>query len=92
MDVGILLFFIVILLIGGVVLFFVSNRSRGGNVLNVDKFRSDWLTIDQSVVKDNEATYHMAILNADKLLDQALVAAAEQAGEDILEHGRGLPG
>lgn len=72
MDVGLLIFFAVILLVGGITLFFIAARGRGSSALNVDKFRSDWLRIDQSVVKDNEASYHLAILNADKLLDSAL--------------------
>lgn len=74
MDVGLLIFFVVILLVGGVVLFFIAARGRGSSTLNVEKFRSDWLRIDQSVARDNEASYHLAILNADKLLDSALRA------------------
>lgn len=72
MDVGILIFFVVILLIGAVVLFFIAARGRGSSSLNVDKYRSDWLRIDQSVAKESESSCHLAILNADKLLDSAL--------------------
>lgn len=70
MDVGLVLFFVIILFVGLAVFAFVS-RSKG-RALNTDKYRSEWLKIEQSLVRDNEPSYHMAILNADKLLDRAL--------------------
>lgn len=70
MDVGLILLFVGVLIVG-VVLFAVMSRSKG-RTLNQDKYRSDWLAIERSLVKDNEASYHMCILNADKLLDKAL--------------------
>ncbi|HEY1085475.1 MAG TPA: hypothetical protein VGE34_01985 [Candidatus Saccharimonadales bacterium] len=71
MDVGLLILFVVALMLGGVVLFFITRRGQGAS-LNVEKYRSQWLRIEQSLVRDNEASRHLAILNADKLLDQAL--------------------
>lgn len=71
MDAGILLFFAAILIIAGGVLIFIV-RGKIGGTLNVDKYRSEWLKIEQSLVRDNESSYHLAILNADKLLDRAL--------------------
>ncbi len=70
MDVTLVLFFVAILLIA-VTVFALISRARG-NSLNVEKYRSDWLKIERSLVKDNEASYHLSILNADKLLDRAL--------------------
>lgn len=70
MDVGFILFFATILIVAVAVLIFMA-RSRG-NALNVDKYRSEWLRIERSLIRDNEPSYHMAILNADKLLDRAL--------------------
>ena len=83
MEVWLLLFFVAILLVGGVVLGIITRRG-GTNNLNVDKYRTEWLNIEQSVAKDNEMTCHMAILNADKLLDKALQqrgAKGETMGE-----------
>jgi hypothetical protein len=48
----------------------LTRRRRSG--LNVEKYRSDWLKIDNSLDNSNPMTYQMAILNADKLLDRAL--------------------
>lgn len=71
MDAGILLFFAVILVVAGGALVLIL-RGKSGGALNVDKYRSEWLAIEQALEKNNEASYHMAILNADKLLDRAL--------------------
>ncbi|MBP9667738.1 helix-turn-helix domain-containing protein [Candidatus Saccharibacteria bacterium] len=65
-------FLIAILVVGGLILFLVSHGKRGTSVLNIDKYRSDWMAIEQQLVKGQETSYHLAILNADKLLDQAL--------------------
>jgi hypothetical protein len=48
----------------------LTRRRRSG--LNVEKYRSDWLKIDNSLDNSNPMTFQMAILNADKLLDRAL--------------------
>lgn len=50
------------------VIFFTKRPSR----LNVDQYRTAWLQIENSLSRDQPVTYHMAILNADKLLDKAL--------------------
>lgn len=78
MDAGVILLFGFALVIG-VMLFALTTFGKRRSVLDVEKYRVRWLEIEQSLVKDNEASYHMAILNADKLVDQAL-------------RERGLPG
>jgi hypothetical protein len=69
---GTLIFLFAAIIIIGVLLFAAITLTKKGSALDVEKYRSKWLAIEQSLVKDNEPTYHMAILNADKLLDQAL--------------------
>lgn len=49
----------------------LSRRSGGG--LNQDEFRSRWLQINGILTKDNPASWQVAIMEADKLLDQALI-------------------
>lgn len=75
MNVELLLFFVIILLFGGIVLWFVAMKAQGSRTFNQDKYRSEWLTIESSVVKGTESSYHLCILNADKLLDKALKEA-----------------
>ena len=71
MDASIIILFAIVLVLG-VFLFMLTTLNKRGGALNVDKYRVQWLAIEQSVVKGSEPSYHLAILNADKLVDQAL--------------------
>lgn len=51
----------------------VALTRRGGGSLNKAEYQAKWLTIERSVTKE-EGSWHLAILNADKLLDHALRA------------------
>ncbi|NLA42822.1 hypothetical protein GX865_01515 [Candidatus Saccharibacteria bacterium] len=68
-TVGILIFAIV-LIIGGAILLAVVTRSQ--KQLNKQEYRTKWLKVESSLKKTEESSYHLAILNADKLLDAAL--------------------
>lgn len=71
MDSAIILLFAIVLVIGVALFAFVTLGKRG-RPIDVEKYRVKWLSIEQSLMRDNEASYHMAVLNADKLVDQAL--------------------
>lgn len=71
MDGGPIFLFAAILIVG-VILFAVITLGKRSSSLNVEKYRTKWLAIEQSIARDNEASCHIAILNADKLVDQAL--------------------
>lgn len=45
---------------------------KGPRPIDVDKYRTRWLSIEQGFKKVETNSYPMSILNADKLLDQAL--------------------
>lgn len=70
---GLLAFFAAILIVAGLILVFIV--SRGGKQLNQEKYRTKWLTIERSLAKDQPASYHLSVLNADKLLDHAMKEA-----------------
>lgn len=70
---GLLAFFAAILIVAGLVLVFIV--ARGGRQLNQEKYRTKWLTIERSLKKDQTASYHLSVLNADKLLDHAMKEA-----------------
>lgn len=55
-----------------VVLFLIIHFSPQANKVDKQKYQSKWLAIEQGVKTDNIDSRQMAILNADKLLDQAL--------------------
>jgi hypothetical protein len=46
--------------------------SKTGPKLNMAKYQTKWLEIENSLNRENPSSYHMAIFNADKLVDQAL--------------------
>jgi len=71
MDSSIMILFAFVI-VAGALLFAMITFSKRGHKLDVEKYRTRWLTIEQSLERDNQASYHMAVLNADKLVDQAL--------------------
>ena len=74
MDNPILFLLIGIIVIGGglAVAMGLTRRGRG---LNQDEFRSKWLKINALVHKDNESSWQVGLMEADKLLDHALIAS-----------------
>ncbi len=65
-------FLIGIVVIGAGILFMIMQGRGGAKRLDAERYRSSWLKIERQLVKDQESSYHLCILNADKLLDQAL--------------------
>lgn len=74
MDGTIIIFFAAILIIAGLLFAVITLTKKGAIQLDVDKYRVKWMAIEQQLKKDQESSYHMTILNADKLLDHALKA------------------
>ncbi len=72
MGPSIIILFAAIIIIGVLLFAVITLTKKGRTVLDVDRYRSRWMTIEQSLAKDNEASYHLAVMNADKLLDHAL--------------------
>jgi len=61
-----------ILVVGVLLIIVIALTKKGPAQLDVEKYRSRWLTIEQQLKRDEISSYHLCILNADKLLDQAL--------------------
>jgi hypothetical protein len=64
--------FAAVLIIGALLMAMVTLTKKGGKQLDVEKYRMKWLSIENHFKRDEESSYHLCILNADKLLDQAL--------------------
>jgi hypothetical protein len=62
-----------VVIIAGVILLAVV--TKGQKQLDKQKYRSRWLKIESSLKKDSQSSYHLAVLNADKLLDHAMKEA-----------------
>lgn len=67
------IFFLAAVLIFGGILFAVISFSRQApKQLKKDYYRSQWLTIESQLKKEDTHSYTVCILNADKLLDKTL--------------------
>lgn len=71
MDFTIILI-LVVLFLALALLVLMNITRRGKHGLDQEKYRVEWLKIENSLDRTDLATYQMAIMNADKLLDNAL--------------------
>lgn len=69
---GLLLLLIAVLIIAVVGVVYLALATKRHTILDQEKYQAHWLEIEHSVQRDNSASWQLAIMNADKLLDQAL--------------------
>lgn len=60
-----------IIILGGLLFAFMT-FGRSKSSLNVEMYRKKWLEIENILQKNDESTFHLAIIRADSLLDMAL--------------------
>ncbi len=83
MDSLVIVMVVGIIIIAIVMLAIITMTRKKVPGLNQEEYRTKWLKIEGSLI-DDEASGHLAILNADKLLDSALKArgfAGQTMGE-----------
>lgn len=68
----IVVFLIAVLIIAAVLFALVALTKKTGRALNIEKYQSRWLAIENSLRRSEPASYQLAILHADKLVDAAL--------------------
>lgn len=66
------IFLLAVVIIGGALFAVLAITRQTTHHLDVTKYRSRWLKIEQVLSRDQPASYQLAVLEADKLLDQAL--------------------
>lgn len=71
-TVSIIFFFSAILIFGGLLFVVVSLAKNSPRPLDQNKYRSRWMSIEGRLKRDDENTHIICVLDADKLLDQAL--------------------
>ncbi len=72
MDQSIIFFLSAIIIVGALMCAFICLRGKGKKNLNVEYYRTKCLENEHKLVKDEVSSYHLSVLNADKLVDQAL--------------------
>jgi hypothetical protein len=72
MDQSIVFFFAAIIIVGALLFALISNSKKGTRRLDVERYRVKYLAIENQLKRDENSSYHLSVLNADKLVDQAL--------------------
>lgn len=73
MDGGALAFIAAILIVAVLVFVAILLTGRRAHHFNVEQYQARMLAIENKLRKENPATYPLAIIDADKLLDKALI-------------------
>ncbi len=71
MDQAVVFMLAAILLVGVALFAMMTFGKNGKKYLNVDYYRSKWLSVEKQLKSDEPSSFHLVVLNADKLLDQA---------------------
>lgn len=71
-NLGLLFLLVSVLLVAVVGVVFLALAMKRAPELDQSRYQAHWLEIEHSVKNDNPASWQLAIMNADKLLDQAL--------------------
>ena len=69
---GMIFILVAVLLIAIVGVLFLVFSGKNSSRLNVKKYQTQWLAIENSVTRSTESSWQVAIFNADKLVDLAL--------------------
>ena len=73
MDGGVVTFIFAILIVAVLVFVAILLTGKRGHHFNVEAYQSRFLAIENKLSKENSATYPIVIIEADKLLDKALM-------------------
>lgn len=72
MDTSMIFFFAAIIVFGGLLFALIALTKKGTRNLDKSYYQTRWLSIENQLSRDNEASFAMSIIDADKLLDCAL--------------------
>ena len=69
---AVVLIMIAIFLVAVVGVVYLVFTRKSSPKLNIEKYQTKWLAVENSVSRNNSASWQLAIFNADKLVDLAL--------------------
>ena len=72
MEQSIIFAFAGVIIIGALLFALICITKKGPKHLNVEQYRVKYLAIENQLKRDEPSSYHLSVLNADKLVDQAL--------------------
>jgi hypothetical protein len=71
-SISVIFFLAAVLILAAILFAVITLTKKSAPKLNVDKYRSRWLTIEQQLKREEPMSCHLCVLSADSLLDQAL--------------------
>lgn len=71
-DTAVLAFLVGVLVVALLLVVVIVLTKKGPAPLDVERYRTRWLAIENQLTRDDTASHSLTVLNADKLLDQAL--------------------
>ncbi len=72
MDWSVVSLLIAIIVVGIFIFVAILMTQKRGYTFDVAEYQTDFLSIENSLVKENRQSYNMCVVEADKLLDKAL--------------------
>jgi len=73
MDGGVVTFIIAILIVAVFIFVAILLTGKRGHIFNKEAYQAKFLAIENKLKQDSPATWTMVIIDADKLLDKALI-------------------
>ena len=73
MDGGVVTFILAIIIVAVLVFLAILLTGKRGYHFNKEAYQTKFLAIENKLVKENPATFTISIIDADKLLDKAMV-------------------
>ncbi len=73
MDGGVVTFIIATLILGVFLFIAFGLTGKRGHKFDTNEYQTRFLSIENKLNRDNPATFPMAIINCDKLLDRAMI-------------------
>lgn len=88
MDGGVVTFILAVLIVAVMVFVAILLTGRRGHRFNIEAYQTRFLAIENRLRQDNPASYVTTIIDADKLLDKALIemGATGKSMGDRLKH------
>lgn len=90
MDWSLICFIIAIVVVGVLIFVAILITGKRTHHFDIEAYQTRFLAIENKFKKDNPATYAISIINADKLLDKALMemgASGKTMGERLKKSG-----
>lgn len=72
MEQSIIFIFAGVIIVGALLFAMICLTGKKPKHLNVEQYRVKYLAIENQLKQDEPSSYHLSVLNADKLVDQAL--------------------